>query len=230
MKKKIKDLQRGEIIKDTLQNVTGHEQRGYRPLLVVSDQTFNEINGYAIVCPLSNQHYKVPDGIPVNTQRSVISGYVLTQHLIHHYEDINGTPVTVYDEATNETVENCLEVFKSIALITDYQYSGINQGEIVEVDFVNGQKILAAVLSENSFNSDHNSIWVSPIICEEIEDGQIDHVHLTNSLLFDKKFGVAYIEATRNIDPQARNVLRTGHKVTQQELEDCLEILNVFFD
>lgn len=47
---------------------SGHEQRGRRPALVVSNTLFNERTGLAIACPITNTdrgwplHVKIPSG------------------------------------------------------------------------------------------------------------------------------------------------------------------------
>ena len=47
--------QKGEFIALTFDPQAGHEQRGRRPALVVSNTPFNERTGLAIVCPLTTR-------------------------------------------------------------------------------------------------------------------------------------------------------------------------------
>ncbi|KLV30437.1 type II toxin-antitoxin system PemK/MazF family toxin [Priestia megaterium] len=232
MRKELKDLNRGEIFKEEVKDAKGSEQKGYRPYMVVSDYSFNNHNQYALVCPLSNQQYSEPDGIQVETKKSVITGWVLTQHLtpyVPSYIDNEDSTVNVVDEVKNEIVEKCLEVFKAISAETEHKHDGLNQGEIVQLDLNNG-RAYAVVLSENSFNQYHNSVWVAPIEIESNYDEEPDHVSIKNEQLFDNECGIAYIEAVRNINFKGRNVEKTNVSVSVSELKKCLEILNILFE
>ena len=52
--------QKGDFISVTFDPQSGHEQKGRRPALVVSNTLFNEKTGLAIVCPLTT----TPRGYP----------------------------------------------------------------------------------------------------------------------------------------------------------------------
>jgi mRNA interferase MazF len=57
---------RGEIWLGSLDPVTGHEQSGKRPLLIVSDDRFNSgRSGLVIVVPLTSQNKRIPYHVPV---------------------------------------------------------------------------------------------------------------------------------------------------------------------
>lgn len=232
MKKELKDLNRGEIFKEEVKNAKGSEQKGYRPLMVVSDYSFNAANEYVLVCPLSKQEYSEPDGIEVETKNSLIKGWVLTQHLTPYYPEYivnKDSLVSVVDEVKDEVLDRCLKVLKAISTTTNYPYTGFTQGEIIEVD-INGESNYAIVLSENSFNQCHNSVWVAPITIESDWDGQADHVCIKNTNLFSNEFGMVYIESVRNIDIAKRNAKKTNFSVSVNELNECMHILNTFFN
>ena len=63
--------QRGDFISLTFDPQSGHEQRGRRPALVVSNDLFNLHTGLCMVCPITNTHRDypfhvgIPDGHPV---------------------------------------------------------------------------------------------------------------------------------------------------------------------
>jgi mRNA interferase MazF len=63
---------KGDFIAVTFDPQSGHEQRGRRPALVVSNTQFNEHTGLAIVCPLTSKergfpfHVAIPDHAEVN--------------------------------------------------------------------------------------------------------------------------------------------------------------------
>lgn len=62
---------KGDFVALTFSPQSGHEQRGRRPALVVSNDQFNRYAGLAIVCPITNTdrgfpfHVQVPEGCPV---------------------------------------------------------------------------------------------------------------------------------------------------------------------
>jgi mRNA interferase MazF len=59
---------KGELITLSFDPQSGHEQRGRRPALVVSNDLFNKHTGWCIACPITNTrrgypfHVAIPDG------------------------------------------------------------------------------------------------------------------------------------------------------------------------
>jgi mRNA interferase MazF len=47
-------VKQGDIIKLDLNPTKGHEQSGYRPVLVVSNELFNRQTNLILVCPISS--------------------------------------------------------------------------------------------------------------------------------------------------------------------------------
>lgn len=47
-------MRRGDIYLVSLDPTEGHEQRGSRPVLVVSPMEFNEAAGSPVICPITN--------------------------------------------------------------------------------------------------------------------------------------------------------------------------------
>ena len=62
---------RGDVVWITLDPQIGHEQRGRRPALVLSPETYNEKVGLALLCPITSQvkgypfEVALPDGLAV---------------------------------------------------------------------------------------------------------------------------------------------------------------------
>jgi len=71
---------KGEFISLTFDPQSGHEQRGRRPALVVSNDLFNKHTGLCIACPITNSrrdypfHVTIPDGTGV-------TGYVMVEQV-----------------------------------------------------------------------------------------------------------------------------------------------------
>lgn len=59
---------------------SGHEQKGRRPALVVSNDLFNKHTGLAIVCPLTNTRRANPFHVPVPRDAS-LTGYVMVDQI-----------------------------------------------------------------------------------------------------------------------------------------------------
>jgi mRNA interferase MazF len=53
-------VKQGDIIWLNFDPQTGHEQRGRRPALVVSNESFNNFSKLAIVCPITNRDKNHP--------------------------------------------------------------------------------------------------------------------------------------------------------------------------
>ena len=62
---------KGDFIAVDFDPQSGHEQKGRRPALVVSNDLFNKATGLCIVCPVTNTrrdypfHVSVPEGLEV---------------------------------------------------------------------------------------------------------------------------------------------------------------------
>ena len=63
---------KGDFVALTFDPQTGHEQRGRRPALVVSNDLFNKATGLCMACPVTNArrdypfHVSIPEGQDVN--------------------------------------------------------------------------------------------------------------------------------------------------------------------
>ena len=55
---------------------TGHEQRGRRPALVVSNESFNQFSKMAIVCPITNTDKNHPFHVRLS-QKTLVKGVIL---------------------------------------------------------------------------------------------------------------------------------------------------------
>ena len=51
---------KGDIIKLSFDPQSGHEQKGWRPGLVISNYTFNKATGFAVICPITNTNRNYP--------------------------------------------------------------------------------------------------------------------------------------------------------------------------
>ncbi len=73
-------VRQGDIIKVSFSPQRGHEQAGYRPALIVSNDLFIEKTKMAIVCPITNSNNGFPLHVSLDN-RTVTTGFVLCEHL-----------------------------------------------------------------------------------------------------------------------------------------------------
>jgi mRNA interferase MazF len=71
---------KGDFIAVTFDPQSGHEQRGRRPALVVSNTLFNEQTGLTIVCPLTITDRGYPFHVVVTESRDV-RGFVMVEQV-----------------------------------------------------------------------------------------------------------------------------------------------------
>lgn len=71
---------KGDFVAVTFDPQSGHEQKGRRPALVVSNTLFNKHTGLAIVCPLTNTDLGFPFHVAV-TKDPKVSGFVMVEQV-----------------------------------------------------------------------------------------------------------------------------------------------------
>ena len=72
--------QKGDFVMVTLDPQSGHEQKGRRPALVISNTLFNKHTGLAIMCPITNTDRSFPFHVKV-TDQSSITGYIMVEQV-----------------------------------------------------------------------------------------------------------------------------------------------------
>ena len=73
-------MRQGDIIWLNFDPQSGREQAGYRPAVIVSNNTFNAKTNMAIVCPITNTNRSFPLHIQLDS-RTKTTGYVLCEHI-----------------------------------------------------------------------------------------------------------------------------------------------------
>ncbi len=72
--------EKGDFIAVTFDPQSGHEQRGRRPALVVSNTLFNQRTGLAIVCPITNTERGYPFHVAV-IRNPDVRGFVMVEQV-----------------------------------------------------------------------------------------------------------------------------------------------------
>jgi len=70
-------VKQGDIIWLDFDSQAGHEQKGRRPALVISNETFNSFSNLAIVCPITSTNKTHPFHVKLN-KRTKTTGVVLS--------------------------------------------------------------------------------------------------------------------------------------------------------
>jgi mRNA interferase MazF len=71
---------KGDFISVTFDPQSGHEQKGRRPALVVSNDLFNRHTGLAMVCPITHTDRHFPFHVGIQGHPSV-TGFVMVEQV-----------------------------------------------------------------------------------------------------------------------------------------------------
>ena len=81
----------------------GHEQSGYRPAVVISNNIFNEKTRLSIVCPITNTNNHFPLHISLDN-RTKTTGVILCEHIkaldlnSRKYQEVENLPEDLLKE------------------------------------------------------------------------------------------------------------------------------------
>ena len=107
-------VKQGMIIKLNFNPQIGHEQSGYRPAVVISNNVNNKAK-LAIVCPITNTDNKFPLHISLD-ERTKTKGVILCEHLKsldlrkRKYEFIENLPKDILDNVINTVYAEIEEI------------------------------------------------------------------------------------------------------------------------
>jgi len=95
---------KGDLIALTFDPQSGHEQRGRRPALVVSNTLFNKHTGLCFACPITNTRRDYPFHVAIPEGQDV-TGFVMVEQIksidfrARRAKRIGRAPVQVLEEA-----------------------------------------------------------------------------------------------------------------------------------
>lgn len=72
--------EKGDFVAVTFNPQSGHEQKGRRLALVISNGLFNKHTGFALVCPITNTSRKYPFHVAV-PKASSLDGFVMVEQI-----------------------------------------------------------------------------------------------------------------------------------------------------
>lgn len=103
-------VKQGDIIKVNFNPQQGHEQAGYRPALVISNNEFNTRTNLAIVCPITNTNNNFPLHVSLD-ERTQTTGVVLCEHPKSF--DLNARIYTYVENVPNDILRTVIDIVKA---------------------------------------------------------------------------------------------------------------------
>lgn len=100
-------VSQGDIIKVSFNPQKGHEQGGYRPAVVVSNNFFNQKTNLTIICPITSTDNKFPLHIPLDNRTKTI-GVILCEHI--KALDLNARPYTVIERLPKDILTKVINI------------------------------------------------------------------------------------------------------------------------
>ena len=98
---------KGDFVILTFDPQSGHEQKGRRPAIVISNYLFNKHTGLAIVCPITNINRGIPFHISVLPQSS-LTGFIMVEQV--RSVDFVSREIKFVEKAPDETVMDVLGI------------------------------------------------------------------------------------------------------------------------
>ena len=101
--------EQGDIILLQFDPQAGHEQKGRRPALVVSNTTFNQFTKIAIVCPITNTNRAFPLHVPLD-ERTKTTGVIMCEQV--KSLDISARKATFLERASEDILEEVVDILR----------------------------------------------------------------------------------------------------------------------
>lgn len=102
--------QKGDLVILSFDPQAGHEQKGRRPALVVSNSSFNKKLGLTIVCPITNTNRNFP--LHVKLEAENLQGFIMCEQI--KSIDYNARNVQFIEKIDDEILNQVLGITKSI--------------------------------------------------------------------------------------------------------------------
>ena len=99
--------EKGDFVAVTFDPQSGHEQRGRRPALVLSNTLFNRHTGLTIVCPLTSTDRRFPFHVAVVDDPNV-TGFVMVEQV--KSIDFRARKATRIGRASDHVLEEVLSI------------------------------------------------------------------------------------------------------------------------
>ena len=102
--------EQGDIVALSFDPQSGHEQKGRRPAIIISNKTFNKHLGLAFACPITNTKRDFPFHIEVESDN--ITGFIMGEQM--KSIDYNARKIKFIEKADQKTISQILGIIDSI--------------------------------------------------------------------------------------------------------------------
>jgi mRNA interferase MazF len=102
--------EQGDIVTLNFDPQSGHEQKGRRPALILSNQTFNRHLGLAVACPITTTKRDFPFHVSVLTCN--VTGYIMTEQM--KSIDYRSRKIKFVEKVNQEILDEVLGIVESI--------------------------------------------------------------------------------------------------------------------
>lgn len=100
----------GDIVTLDFDPQSGHEQKGRRPAVIVSNKIFNSRLGLAFACPITSTRRGFPFHIEISTSK--ISGFIMTEQM--KSIDYNAREIKFVEKIDSEIFDDAISIIESI--------------------------------------------------------------------------------------------------------------------
>ena len=104
------NFEQGDIIYLDFNPQTGHEQKGRRPAIIITNNLFNKYSKMLMVCPITNTNKNHPFHIPLD-ERTKTTGTILCDQA--RTLDISARNATFIEKAPDEVINKVINMIKS---------------------------------------------------------------------------------------------------------------------
>ena len=102
--------EQGDIVALNFDPQSGHEQKGRRPAIIVSNQVFNKHLGLAFACPITNTKRDFPFHVKVESEN--ITGYIMAEQM--KSIDYKSRKIKFIEKADEKTINHVLGIVDGI--------------------------------------------------------------------------------------------------------------------
>jgi len=102
--------EQGDIVVLSFDPQSGHEQKGRRPAMIISNKIFNQHLGLAFACPITNTKRDFPFHIEVKSEN--ITGFIMGEQM--KSIDYNARNIKFIEKANQKTISQILGIIDSI--------------------------------------------------------------------------------------------------------------------
>ena len=102
--------EQGDIVILNFDPQSGHEQKGRRPAMIISNKVFNQHLGLAFACPITNTKKNFPFHIKIQSEN--VTGYIMGEQM--KSIDYNSRNIKFIEKADEKTINKILGIIDSI--------------------------------------------------------------------------------------------------------------------